>query len=129
MTKHYVFDSSAVLSIIGSEKGGEGAEALINQAVISVISVSEIINVLCRNGMEFEMAREIVAEIVPNTVECSYNDAVLAAKIKAENAKLGLSLGDSLCLALAYRMKCPVVTSDKIWEKLDQKKFKVICVR
>jgi ribonuclease VapC len=129
MSKQYVFDSSAVLSVIKSEKGNEHAEELLENAALSVISISEIISVLFRNGMRFEVARDIVAELAPNTIECSYEDAVLAAKIKAENSNLGLSLGDSVCLALSSRLKCPVVTADRIWEKLDKKAFKVITIR
>lgn len=53
-------------------------------------------------------------EIVPFTAE----DAALAASLVPATRRLGLSLGDRACLALALARKIPAVTADRSWSHL-----------
>ena len=43
----------------------------------------------------------------------------LMIRAQDPGGRLGLSLGDRLCLALAMRLELPVVTADRAWAGLD----------
>jgi ribonuclease VapC len=45
-------------------------------------------------------------------------DAECAGAWRTSTRPLGLSLGDRACLALAYRLGTPAVTTDRAWENL-----------
>lgn len=51
-------------------------------------------------------------------IDFDFAQATLAATLRKETKKLGLSLGDRACLALGITENCPVVTADKAWSKL-----------
>ncbi|MGH8147753.1 MAG: PIN domain-containing protein [Rhodanobacteraceae bacterium] len=53
--------------------------------------------------------------------------ANLAAELRPDTRKLGLSLGDRCCLALARLHAARVITADAAWRKLQG--FDVIAVR
>jgi PIN domain nuclease of toxin-antitoxin system len=52
--------------------------------------------------------------IIPFDIELAYQAGLLRSLTK----QAGLSLGDRACLALAWRLKLPVLTTDKVWGKL-----------
>ncbi len=45
-------------------------------------------------------------------------DSLEAARLRPITRPLGLSLGDRACLALARRLRLPVLTADQIWAQL-----------
>ena len=45
--------------------------------------------------------------------------ASIAGSLWQQTKELGLSLGDRACLALAQQLDLPVLTADKIWQRLD----------
>lgn len=49
----------------------------------------------------------------------SEQDAMRAARLRASTRKLGLSLADRCCLALASRLERPVLTADRAWADVD----------
>jgi PIN domain nuclease of toxin-antitoxin system len=46
-------------------------------------------------------------------------DAERTAHLRAITERLGLSLGDRACLALAASLGLPAVTADRIWDDLE----------
>ncbi|RZI45416.1 PIN domain-containing protein, partial [Rickettsiales endosymbiont of Peranema trichophorum] len=44
--------------------------------------------------------------------------ALITAKIIKQTKQYGLSLGDRGCIALAMFKNCPILTCDKIWQKV-----------
>jgi PIN domain nuclease of toxin-antitoxin system len=54
-------------------------------------------------------------EIVP----FSSLDAALASSLLPKTKRVGLSLGDRACLALAMARRIPALTADRTWLKLD----------
>jgi len=42
-----------------------------------------------------------------------------AGLLRASTRRFGLSLGDRACLALAQQLQAPVLTTDRVWERLD----------
>ncbi len=45
--------------------------------------------------------------------------AIMAGELERATRKIGLSLGDRFCLALAIGTGRAVVTTDRIWQKID----------
>jgi len=46
------------------------------------------------------------------------DQARVAGTLVRETRRLGLSLGDRACLALALELNAPVYTADRIWKKI-----------
>lgn len=118
-----VLDSSAVLAWILKEPGGERVNVLLAQvaagkafcAAISSVNWCEVLTRLFRDNSSMT-AQELDAllagvELVPlGRVE---------AEMAAEYSRFypELSLGDRVCLALAYTRKATAWTTDKIWAR------------
>jgi PIN domain nuclease of toxin-antitoxin system len=115
----FVVDSSALLALLQSETGAELVEETVQDAAISSVNWSEICQKRAAHGVEAGGLRAEVEllgiEIVPFTAE----DAEAAAELWASTRRLGLSLGDRACLALAQRLGAPAVTADRSWLDLD----------
>ena len=50
--------------------------------------------------------------------EFSAEQADLAGELRRSTREFGLSLGDSACLALALVRSAPVLTADRVWQRL-----------
>jgi PIN domain nuclease of toxin-antitoxin system len=114
-----VLDSSALLAIALEEPGAGSVQAVAREAALSSANLAEILTVVERNGGDSEQIfLDIVAlgvEIVP--VSTAY--ARMAAQIWKKYPRLNLSLGDRLCLALAFDLHADVLTSDREMAKTD----------
>jgi len=69
--------------------------------------------------MSIEDARTSVALVVPEVIPFDTELAYKAGALVAETRKLGLSLGDRACLALALARQDTAVTAEKLWPKLN----------
>lgn len=124
-----VYDASALLAVIFSEPGAEGALELLSQpgGEVSAVNWSEVGAKLAERGLHADdMARELSAfglDVIPFDEE----QAHLAAALRPVTRALGLSLGDRSCLALARVRRARVVTADSSWKKLEG--FDVVAVR
>lgn len=114
-----VLDASAVLALLHSEPGAKVVEEAFEQAVISTVNWSEVYQRWVARGVDVADLRGDVEalrlEILPFTVE----DAEQAAALWNSTRRLGLSLGDRACLALAQRLGLPALTADRAWLELD----------
>ncbi|CAN5245232.1 PIN domain-containing protein [soil metagenome] len=113
-----VLDASALLTLLHSEPGHEMVAGLIPHSIISTINVTEVITVLINRGMPAEKAVEAVSDVLNETLPFDLKQATEAACLITETKKYGLSLGDRACLSLGKLKKLPVLTADKIWNKL-----------
>ncbi|WP_219419654.1 type II toxin-antitoxin system VapC family toxin [Pseudonocardia nigra] len=114
-----VLDASAVLAWLRDEPGASVVDPLLDGGVVSTVNWSEIWQKLDQRGVDADRAtrrlRVLGVGVQPLTVE----DAVTAAQFWDRTRKVGLSLGDRCCLALAARLKRPAVTADTAWADLD----------
>ena len=114
-----VLDASAILAIINQEPGHEKLiPEMLAEAVCSTVNLAEVQAKLVSRGWSpseaWEDATSPIQEAIAFTVEHAQRSGDLALQSK----RLGRSLGDRACLALAATLQCPVYTTDKAWKEL-----------
>jgi len=119
-----VLDASALLAFLQGEPGADRvADALARPAVISVINYAEALGKLADDG---ETAEDIAHRLegegfvggVLGVEPVLAEDAPAIAALRHSTRHLGLSLGDRACVALALRLRFPVLTADRAWQEL-----------
>ena len=114
-----VLDASAILAIIHQEPGHEKlTPEVLSEAVACTVNLAEVQAKLVSRGWPpneaWEDATSPVQEVVAFTAEHAQRAGTLALLGK----RLGLSLGDRACLAVAAALQCPVYTTDRAWREL-----------
>ena len=106
-----LLDASAVLALLGNEKGSDRVRELGRGSFISAVNLAEVIQKLTDRGVPIAAARAAVAglqfQVVPFSAEEAYHTADFVRK--------GISLGDRACLATAQMHGYRVVTADSAW--------------
>jgi len=126
----YVLDSSALLAFLWRERGCERVEAVLANEVVamSAINVAEVITKAIDLGLPEEAIREMHANFDFEQIPFDSNAALMAAALRNGTRRLGLSLGDRACLALAKSREAIALTADQPWRELDLG-IRVECVR
>jgi ribonuclease VapC len=115
-----VIDASAVLALLLGEGGADAVAThlLEDEVVIGAVNYAEVCTRLFDSGAcasEVHLAwQQLAVPVLPLQEET----ALAAAGLRASTKKLGLSLGDRCCLALAQELGATVVTADRPWAKL-----------
>ena len=112
-----VVDASAVLAVYFDEAGAEQVRMALPGALFSAVNYTEVIGKCLEHG-ETVSLRKLAAM----GVEIVAHDAGLARRageLRPVTKRLGLSLADRACLALAEREHVPVLTADRKWAKVD----------
>jgi len=119
-----VLDASALLAFLRLEPGAQVVrDNLRTGGALSTVNWAEALSFFEANGQSAEdiesdlRARGIIGQLIalePFLPE----DSLEAARLRPITRPLGLSLGDRACLALARRLRLPVLTADQIWEQL-----------
>lgn len=119
MKARFVLDASAILAWTADEAGWEMVDEVVDGALVSAVNLAEVV----AKGVDRGWAPDIVmreANEAPFTVASFDAElALVAGALRAATWRLGLSLGDRACLALAKREGLPVMTADRVWAKLD----------
>ncbi len=113
-----VLDSSAMLALLGRERGADVVEKLLGRIVVSAVNLAEIQGKLVGRGIEKAAASKAIVGIVSDVIDFNQECALLTGSLIADTRTLGLSLGDRACLALGILLKSPVYTADRAWAKL-----------
>jgi ribonuclease VapC len=114
----YVLDASAVLALLNQEPGMNRVEALLADSCMGAVNYCEVLGKLIDAGMPEQEARESVELLNVEVVGFDADLARLAAVLRTSTKKLGLSLGDRSCLALALSRRNTAVTAERVWPKL-----------
>ena len=112
-----VIDSSAILALIFLEKGAEKVSPILEGSLISTVNVAEVFTKLAEKGL---LTKERISDFYQLGLQIENLDteqALKAAELRLPTKKLGLSLGDRCCLALAIVRGARVVTADRSWSK------------
>ena len=113
-----VLDASALLALLQQEPGAETVETLLEEAVISSVNWSEVVQKSLDRGVELDNLREDLEALGLTIAPFDVEDAEIAAALRRGTAELGLSLADRACLALASRLSIPALTTDSAWAEL-----------
>lgn len=114
----FIFDASAVIILLNQEPGHDFVKKYISQSMMSAVNLAEVITVLVSIGVPHTSATNIASELISEIIPFDTEQAAANAALRESTKPFGLSLGDRACLALAQIKQLPVITADKIWEKL-----------
>lgn len=117
-TTSTVFDTSALIALIQKEEGADIVAKHLKGAIMSSVNFSEVAAVLARK-MSREEILPLLTKLIGEIVLFDEVQALEAGLLYQQTKHLGLSLGDRSCISLALSRKLPVLTTDKIWQKLD----------
>lgn len=126
----YVLDSSALLAFLWKERGCERVEAVLASEVVamSAVNVAEVITKAIDLGLPDEAIGDMHTSFDFEQVPFDSTAASMAAALRNGTRRLGLSLGDRACLALAKSREAIALTADQPWRELDLG-IRVECVR
>jgi ribonuclease VapC len=110
-----VLDASALLALLHPEPGAETVEEAVDEAAMSTVNWSEVQQRWVARGVDARGLRTDVEALGLELVPFTADDAEYAAELWPRTRRLGLSLGDRACLALAYRLGLPALTADRSW--------------
>ena len=114
-----ILDASALLAFLFDEPGADRAADVLSRAAISTINWAEVVQRVIARGGNATPARDDLLDAGLELVPVSIGDAELAAVWQAPTRRLGLSLADRACLALAHRTGLPALTADRSWRDID----------
>lgn len=119
MTAPVVLDASALLAWLFEEPGADVVDPLLPAAVLSTVNLAEVWQKLDQHGVDAERALRRARLLGVRTEPFSDADAALAARMWHGGRRVGLSLGDRCCLALAGRLGRTALTADRSWADLE----------
>ena len=115
----FVLDASAVLALLGRERGQEEVEqAIAVGAAISTVNIAEVVSKLSDAGMPETVISQVLDLLGLEIVDFNQTLAHQTGMLRSHTKPMGLSLGDRACLALARVRNVPALTTDRVWEKL-----------
>ncbi len=114
-----VLDASAILAFLHRETGAEAVREVMTDALVSTVNVAEVVAKLVERKMPARQSCEVVAGLTCRQVAFDTDLAYRTGILRGQTARLGLSLGDRACLALAERERLAVLTADRAWSELE----------
>jgi ribonuclease VapC len=115
----YVLDASAVLCLLQEEKGAERVAEALPDAMIGAVNYSEVVAKLVEAGLDELIVDSLIDKLQLNVIPFDRIQARLAGSLRSTTRKLGLSLGDRACLALAAAEGATALTCERIWTKFE----------
>jgi len=113
-----VLDASALLAFLQDEPGASKVKAVLPTSAISAVNWSEVIQKSVARGVKVEGLREGLSALGLRILPFSAEQAETAGKLWGATHQLGLSLGDRACLSLGQLQQVPILTTDRVWQKL-----------
>lgn|GEM_PF-827106 len=117
--ERWLLDASAVLALIGNEPGADRVRPLLALSAITAINLAEAVKKLREKGVPREDVEATISDLqIP--LEPGPSDvpqAILAGELAAAGRAFGLSMGDTVCLAVAAWSGRTAVTADRRWKE------------
>jgi PIN domain nuclease of toxin-antitoxin system len=113
-----VLDASAILALLFGEDGADEVQEALPGSVCSSVNWSEVLQKGVSRGIDTAGLLEDFGTLGMTVVDFTGDRAARAAAIYPAGRRIGLSLGDRACLALAAELGAPVLTADTQWTML-----------
>ncbi len=113
-----VLDTSALLAFLHEEPGGETVSPALEGARISAVNWSEVLLKSLQRKVDIDGMQQEFMEVGVTFEPFTPQQAQTAARLWSHTRKLGLSMADRACLALALDKALPVLTADRAWASL-----------
>jgi ribonuclease VapC len=113
-----VLDASALLALALAEPGADVVAGVLRGSACSAVNWSEFSQKAAQRGIDVRRARTYAVSAGVTIVPFDREDAEAAALLWERARRVGLSLGDRACLALALRLGAPAYTADRSWVTL-----------
>lgn len=113
-----VLDASALLALLNDEPGHAVVSGVLSEASISAVNLAEVVGKLIGRGGAEEVVRRALSSLPLTVVPFDEEQAYEAGGLRGDTQRLGLSLGDCVCLALSKRLAAPAYTGDRSWAGL-----------
>lgn len=115
-----VVDASALLAYLFDEPGAEIVAELLDAgiALISSVNYAETVSKLTDKKMPEEVVKVTMENLGLEVVSYDEQQAMLTGLFRKNCLSYGLSLGDRACFALAKVSGFPVMTADRVWQKI-----------
>jgi ribonuclease VapC len=110
-----VLDSSAVLAVIKQEAGAATVAPLLLQSALAAPNAAEIGDQMLKRGASAQSVAQALIDLNVTVVAADLHLAIAASEMFLATRRVGLSLGDRFCLALAKRLELPALTGDRRW--------------
>jgi ribonuclease VapC len=114
-----VVDASAVLAIYLDEPGADAVAEIIAGSLLSTVNYTEVVSKALDRGHRFDHVLQALARMAYVVVSYDLSLARRAGELRPSTRRLGLSVGDRACLALAERERLPAYTTDRAWANLN----------
>ncbi len=114
----YVLDASTLLCVMGGERGADAVEALMPDAVIGAVNLSEVVAKLQERGVPDDAIDASIDDLGLTVIPFDADQAIRAGKLRTLTRGSGLSLGGRACLALAAATGATALTTDRAWAGL-----------
>jgi ribonuclease VapC len=118
-TTSSVLDASAFLAFLFREQGAERFIATAGPLpAISAVNWSEVHQKSTAHGVEGHQLLVRALDAGLEIMDLTADRAERVSGLWPETRRLGLSLADRACLALALELRRPAVTADRSWSRL-----------
>lgn len=125
-----IVDASALLALLLRESGGELCRRAIGAApLMSAVNWSEVSQKARSRGVDGGALVRAVSDAGLGVVAFDQQRAEATAALWAEARRLGLSLADRACIALAVEFERPAITADRSWMRARVDGLSVQCIR
>lgn len=108
-----------MLALLHGEPGADGVEAALDDAAMSTVNLSEVLQKAEQHGVDTEGLEFDLEALGVRFHDLDVSAARAAAELWPATRSIGLSLGDRACLALARSLGGAAVTADGRWSALD----------
>jgi ribonuclease VapC len=119
VSEAYVLDASAVLCLLQEEKGAERVARALPSAIIGAVNYSEVVAKLVEAGLDEAKVDRVIDTLQLDVIPFDRTQARLAGSLRGATRRLGLSLGDRACLALAAGEGATALTCERGWTKFE----------